>query len=657
MPRHFRPLLRPRVGDDNFNSDSVTQTVTAIRVAAQLYHWIGTSRPPALDGLSDVARAVADASFGIHPSDDALKEHLRQYPAIYLRVILRRYWQWALAPDNDRDLDSSVWSGAVHCLLEYLVSELGLTDTANLLWRIYQPAYDDIRQALEDPTKVKIASTELINACLDALSPSTMNSMDIATDLLRAIPDPAKLAVDTVPFQAFVSALWQKILDVVTNGRTNGSRHLLAEGLLPTFVELLQRGEQTSGYVPTPETTWRLLDLFDRLLKRWLESGTPPRAKVVDIFNQLEDLTASTSSGLRVPGIRQGAGIRLPETIKHLSYTLGDCLIAWADADPPEPWLESNRALNISPIRHQFAQTLGFPKCVYFGGLISPENGIDVKSVKDAYISIPLDHKSNLNAHLRKSTDRYERVIAYGASRCWQTLFSGTLQERDTLKARVTERAGAQVLRAIANQGIATSWNTTIDPETLCAVAFFVSLQDPESLAPRVEFPPRLEETLLSSVDQHTASYPLQLARLIAIGTNRDVKLGQQFREVFVGPENNRSFAAQILLLPKNGWPDFQLLNDARQKRHRLLRVLFTLGLIYEQASGNVDGEAPGNRLPVEQQHIRGAMQITDASAKDVITKFFLHHTNQKYAEAFRYAIKLAGIRMLPGWPDEVQPR
>ncbi len=147
---------------------------------------------------------------------------------------------------------------------------------------------------------------------------------------------------------------------------------------------------------------------------------------------------------------------------------------------------------------------------------------------------------------------------------------------------RVAELAGTQALQAIANLGIATSWGTTIDPETLCAVAFFVSLRDPESQAARVEFPARLVEVLLSTDNQHATSYPLQFARLIAKGTNNNANLGHQLREVFVAPENNRLFVARILLLPINGWSDFRLLNDASQRRYRMLRVLFTLGLIVE---------------------------------------------------------------------------
>lgn len=645
----YPALLAPRPDDDPAWLAAVSETVQALLMATRLYRWSGGQVPEGQQGLHAAATKVAARAFDLHADDSALRATLLAENEAWVQRLLRRYWAYALAPEADRDNRCSLWRDAVVGLLR-LHSPEQPPAALGLLLRHCQSSYD--AAALTAPghlMRAEPAARELFQACLDgiapvALDPIAPDPVTVAEGLLLAIDDPRLLAPGPehgIVIAQLGQAVTRRLQDAI--GQRRASLAALAERLLPRLAASIDRLGNDGGVAPEAAVVATLLDLARLLVERLLGAAAVlPRQPVCALLDQLEGLLR------RAPD----QDSTVAEAAERTAVTLARSILAGVDADPPRPWLDSPLALAEAPLRRCLARRLGFPRCVYFGGLTpADEQDPGVRALAGAggarderptHQALGLVRGISLERHIRQ-------VIGYGAATCWRSLFAHPDWRQRSLLGRLLREPGnrgatAEALAALTDLALTArpAFRALIDEHTWFTVGFFADLQAevPPMDSALMAVPVSLEQVLRGDANDLGNAYAVQLGRLIAAsGTPQARALAALFDQ----REAVHTLPRRILLLP-GGWADFADLPDLL-RRHGLLRLLYLLALV------RTDTRLPAERRFIVETDLLRTLQLPardDALLMDMDA--FLSRQPDLRA-ALREALPLVGPRAWPGWP------
>jgi hypothetical protein len=663
-------FLVARPGDAPAHTKALAQTLRALLIAANLYDWSRARVPTGQQGLVVAAQRVVAQSLKIDVGDEALRRDFAAQREGYLKVLLRGYWQWALAAD--RDTDCLLWRDGIVLALYLWTRQAGLSEPLRCLFQTCGQDDEAAGNQPRDRTKLETAAADLFNACAQTIAPLDRDPAKAAAGLFGALPDLRQLAPGgdhRVLTDQLSKALFVWIQKAVTDPRTPAETLIME--FIPVFNDRL--GKPDTSIKLTAELTRRLLMVAHGLLNRLLGHGHPfPRKPVTGLFEQLERII------LWAPGGAKDFG----GEIGPLAGAMAGCILAWANADPPEPWFhpdwfaaDAKTPLANTPIRLRLAQRLGFPRCAYFAGLTTgnyatvttnkfPEPGRVLRSVsyvpgmssRDRQPSQELspvelgETLKSLNVAV-PGPRSLDTVIAYGAAKTWRTLFDQGSRELNDLRRLLDEPVTDEAIDAIVKlvNGTKPADRPPIDEDAWFVVSFLASLGMNSSLIRRWPLPDSLRKVLLHDSPAYHTNYALQLGRMIATSKSR---LAILIINLFDNPQCNSRVVKRVLL-SQGGWDEFAQQSEA-DKQYGLLRLLFLLELVIAADS---DDSSRRSRVRIPAEQIKKALRrIPDnPGIKDPIAAFF--DQNPDFPAAFQAAAGGACIDQLPGWPAAVQPR
>jgi len=662
--------LAARPGDAPAYTKALAETLRALLIAANLYDWSRAPVPTGQRGLVAAAQRVVAQSLKIDVGDEALRRDFAAQREGYLKVLLRGYWQWALAADGDTDC--LLWRNGVVLVLYLWTRQAGLSEPLRCLFQTCGQHDEAAADQPRDPKLVSVAA-DLFTVCTQTIAPLDREPAKVVADLFGALPDLRQLApgaAHRVLTDQLSNALYWQVQQALADPRA--LPETLITEFIPVFSDRLGKLDITIRL--TVELTRRLLNMALGLFNRLLERGPPlPREPVIGLFEQLEWIIH------RAPGGAQN----FSSDIDGLAGAMAGCILAWANADPPEPWFHpdwfaanAKTPLSNTPIRLRLAQRLGFPRCAYFAAL-TPGNYTTATNNKIPELArVPpgvsfapgsnrrdrqpplelspagLDETlASLNVVVPKPRS-LDIVIAYGAARTWRTLFDQGGYKQNDLKRLLEEPEIYEALEAIVR--LVNSTKPTdqppIDEDAWFVVSFLASLGMNSSLIGRWPLPDSLREVLLHDSPAYHTNYALQLGRMIATSGS---PLGTLLIKLFDHVQCNSLVVRRVLLLSKGGWDEFAQQSEA-DKQYGLLRLLFLLELVIAADS---DDPSRRSRVRIPAEQIKKALRrIPDnPGIKDPIAEFF--DQNPDFSAAFQAAAGEACIDQLPGWPEVVRPR
>ncbi|TVQ85348.1 MAG: hypothetical protein EA400_15780 [Chromatiaceae bacterium] len=666
-------LLTPRADDAPAWVDAVQALVGTLLIATHLQQCTAAAaldRPPARASdrspdLFAAAARVAAASSSLAHDRAAIVARIGADPKGHLQALLGAYWQWALAPDSDRDPESTVWRGGVIGLLR------GLPPTRALRWlhRYAQPSYNAVIRGEADLTQAEHAATALFAACLDAIVPAAADPVAVAADLLVALPDLRALAPPAaagIPSLALATACNRRLHAALVDPRAAPA--LLAERTVRVLTQRI--GKSATGVGKNPiaapvRVRVRIGNLAWVLLDRLLAAEVVPVAAVTDLFDWLDWLLAQGRS----------SEVQVLQAADRLGLSLAHCLLAWAGVDPSGCHLDERLTRHDRPIRRALARRLGFPRCAYFGGLTPPFERdralASILGVGRGAVDRGLYQALEITMPTAETKRRVRCILGIGAARCWLRLWEGRepryqLAGRNQLARLFGDRPGpwfqapraggadAAPPAAATNEALAAlaevcgdgdappSVRAQIDASVCFTISFFALLVPDRCQAqPRpYRMPTAVAAALLGNSHAHDSDFAIHLGRLIA---GSAFALAQPLAALIADPRANLLIAERILLFDR-GWGQFPGGHDA-ERHAALLRLLYLLALVRTEEVIDTRRKC----FPVDQ--LMRALQLAPAhpAARTAMAAWLERH--QDLRAALRDAASRAGLNTMPGWP------
>ncbi len=672
---HFPALLAPRA-DESFGEDKALRSaVRAIHLACLLYHWVDVSPPAWHAELLRSAQAVDTVvSEPREQLDEArLRHELEKQLAGHFNDFLARFFRSAYALEaKGTNRESTLWQDAVAMTLRIGIQQ---SDWVRYL-SVLLTELDDIastarsREAGPVGPLVRVdlfdqAIGDWIERSIQMLDQACGDGVDVAVIVLTGpeslselLPRPAR-----APLAArFADALHEWLLHAL--GARKLRSETLAKRVLEPFVarleELVEAHSGLNARPPPLPLRHRLLESASALIRAMIASpGRLSRQRISDLFDQLDWLCGFTDP--------QGSETKEVSSVQQytseLSTLLALCLMRWAAAEEPRPYLPKYRdILTRSPIRHALAWRLGYPGSLYFGRLTpASENAQPNRDLpRTAHGQSITDRLrvSILKDAMPWSNDQAKvligRVVAVGALRAWRELFGTGPAEKAALGrlmvSPVTEEAVTAAMQVVQENppGYRALFDK-INEHCWYIFACFSALHGSHEPYCSTPTPKPLKEALLSNGSRHSGNYAIMLVRRL-LGSPAARMTG--LADLLTHRESHSHFTSWIIGW-QNGWADFARADD-RHRKHAILRLLFLLALV---RNADVKPGEQQYRFAVAQPDLEKTLRLNPKTAelKGSVAAFF--DENQEWADALGYAIRHAGLAELPGWPDSVQPK